>query len=191
DTYCEGALRDTVNFRRLIEDHNSRNDPLDEIWINRIVDCQQIRKPHNLLDALANLCQMFAATVGEDDVRLFKYHVKENANRDDAFKGIIVEIKVDSKINFFWSHANLNEGRRRGARMAQAALRLYEKYKDRKRDGRVLMIPDDLRVQEIKDTLGDFSLEEVSAVLVGHPEVRRNELDEDMIRSQLGPSSPR
>src|SRR5919109_59428 len=68
DTYCEGALVDTVNFKNLLEDHPD----LDEIWISRIVDARQIRAPRNLHDALGNLCMLFAATVGEDDVRLFK-----------------------------------------------------------------------------------------------------------------------
>ena len=45
--------------------------------MSRIVDSKQIRKPENLHDALANLCQLFAATVGEDDVKLFKYHVRQ------------------------------------------------------------------------------------------------------------------
>jgi len=70
-TYCEGALVDTVNFESLLQEH----DDLDEIWVSRIVDSKQIRKPENLHDALANLCQLFAATVGEDDVKLFKYPV--------------------------------------------------------------------------------------------------------------------
>src|SRR6202165_853183 len=73
DTYCEGALVDTVNFQTLIENHGHE---MDEIWVSRIVDSKQIRKPENLHDALANLCQLFAATVGEDDVKLFKYHLK-------------------------------------------------------------------------------------------------------------------
>jgi predicted acylesterase/phospholipase RssA len=79
-TYCEGALVDTVNFEGLIEDEKN-GEKLDEIWISRIVDAKQIRKPENLHDALANLCQLFAASVGEDDVKLFKYHVQyDNRN---------------------------------------------------------------------------------------------------------------
>ena len=77
DTYCEGALVDTVNFDSLIEEHPNE---LDEIWVSRIVDSKQIRKPENLHDALANLCQLFAATVGEDDVKLFKYHIRMTRN---------------------------------------------------------------------------------------------------------------
>jgi hypothetical protein len=76
-TYCEGALVDTVNFDGLIDLRlGEQRRRLDEIWISRIVDSKQVRKPENLHDALANLCQLFAASVGEDDVKLFKYHVK-------------------------------------------------------------------------------------------------------------------
>jgi predicted acylesterase/phospholipase RssA len=70
DIYCEGALIDTVNFKDLLRQHPD----LDEIWISRIVDADQVLPPRNLHDSLANLCELFAATVGEDDVKLFKYH---------------------------------------------------------------------------------------------------------------------
>ena len=152
--YCEGALIDTVNFKRLLEDHhNPDDDPLDEIWINRIVDVRQIRKPKNLHDALANLCQMFAATVGEDDIKLFKLHVKENnrlpKDKREApkWEGTIVEIQVDDQIDFHWDHANLDQGRVNGARQAEYAHTLYEKYKDDpalRKEGQPLIIPDDL-----------------------------------------------
>ena len=45
DTYCEGALVDTVNFEAC--SRSTRNE-LDEIWVSRIVDSQQVRKPKNL-----------------------------------------------------------------------------------------------------------------------------------------------
>jgi predicted acylesterase/phospholipase RssA len=117
DTYCEGALIDTVNFKSLIEDHPD----LDEIWVCRIVDVKQIRQPKNLADSLANLCQLFAATVGEDDVKLFEYHVRE----DKKWKGTIIEIQVDSNINFEWSQSNLKNGLEKGK---DAAYRAYTKY---------------------------------------------------------------
>jgi predicted acylesterase/phospholipase RssA len=116
-TYCEGALVDTVNFKDLLEDHPD----LEEIWISRIVDAKQIRAPKNLTNALSNLCQLFAATVGEDDVRLFKYHVKE----EGKWHGTIVEIQVDKNVNFDWSHANLDAGVAAGK---LAADRAYKKY---------------------------------------------------------------
>ena len=67
-----------MNFESLLEEHQD----LEEIWVCRIVDSKQIRKPENLDDGLANLCQLFAATVGEDDVKLFKYHVRSEKNQE-------------------------------------------------------------------------------------------------------------
>ena len=160
--YCEGALVDTVNFRRLLEDHHSTRDPLDEIWINRIVDVHQIRQAQNLHDALANLCQLFAATVGEDDIKLFKLHVKEN-NRlpEKERKGPALD-----------RHDHRNRGRpirsifigriqisRPDARMAPKARTTRSnctrstrtRRKRRLTRTRLLMIPDDLTDQEILD----------------------------------------
>jgi predicted acylesterase/phospholipase RssA len=131
-TYCEGALVDTVNFRNLLEDHPD----LDEIWVSRIVDSDQIRKPNNLHDSLANLCQLFAATVGEDDVKLFEYHVKE----EKKWTGTIIEIRVNSQINFEWSHANLDVGRMHGRRAATTAYQEYVKRIRKKKDGKLLII---------------------------------------------------
>jgi predicted acylesterase/phospholipase RssA len=119
DTYCEGALVDTINFQTLIENHGHE---IDEIWVSRIVDSKQIRKPGNLHDALANLCQLFAATVGEDDVKLFKYHLKEENN----WTGTVVEIHVPAHINFKWNHSNLDQGRKLGRAAAEKAIAAYK-----------------------------------------------------------------
>jgi len=132
-TYCEGALVDTVNFESLIEEHhNPPDDKLDEIWVSRIVDSKQIRKPENLHDALANLCQLFAATVGEDDVRLFKYHVRcdkpQSGNEEDRWKGTVVEIHVPGHINFKWNHSNLENGRELGRAAAEQATKAYNEH---------------------------------------------------------------
>lgn len=124
-TYCEGALIDTVNFESLIEEHHKPGDELDEIWVSRIVDSKQIRKPENLHDALANLCQLFAATVGEDDVKLFKYHIR----CDTRWKGTIVEIRVPGHINFKWNHSNLENGRELGRAAAEQAIKAYNEHK--------------------------------------------------------------
>jgi predicted acylesterase/phospholipase RssA len=124
-TYCEGALVDTVNFESLIEEHG---DDLDEIWVSRIVDAKQIRKPNNLHDALANLCQLFAATVGEDDVKLFKYHVQYDKPESgkDPWKGTVVEIHVPAHIDFKWNHSNLDNGRKLGRAAAEKAIAAYK-----------------------------------------------------------------
>jgi predicted acylesterase/phospholipase RssA len=160
ETYCEGALVDTVNFYHLLKDHNhpDQGDALDEIWVNRLLDIKQIHPPKNLYDALANLCQLFAATVGEDDVKLFKHHVHANNRKQDndgmKWHGILVEIKVDRRINYEWSHSNLDAGCNLGKAAADAAAKLYNAYKHRWKPGQVLMIPDDLSHDDIKAVLG-------------------------------------
>jgi predicted acylesterase/phospholipase RssA len=150
--YCEGALVDTVNFKSLLKDHRHS---LKEIWINRIVDTHQIRKPENMHDALANLCQLFAATVGQDDVKLFKHHARANnrSTEPDAltWEGTIIEIQVDDHIDFHWSHKNLDRGREYGVRRAEDAVKLFEMYKDKPKKDGVLIIPDDLTIKEIED----------------------------------------
>jgi predicted acylesterase/phospholipase RssA len=136
-TYCEGALVDTVNFESLLEEHHKPpKDKLDEIWVSRIVDSKQIRKPENLHDALANLCQLFAATVGEDDVKLFKYHVRydrKKGKKKDQWTGRVVEIHVPGHINFKWNHSNLDNGRALGKAAAEQAIKAYKEHEKRKR----------------------------------------------------------
>jgi predicted acylesterase/phospholipase RssA len=125
-TYCEGALVDTVSFRDLLEDHFD----LEEIWVNRIVDSDQVCKPINLHDSLGNLCELFAATVGEDDVKLFKYHVEfdDIKLRDGTWgkwKGKVIDIQVSKYVDYQWTHKNLAIGREEGAKAAKAAHDAY------------------------------------------------------------------
>ena len=138
DTYCEGALVDTVNFEELIEDHPD----LDEIWISRIVDSGQIVAPKNMLDSTANLCELFAATVGEDDVKLFKYHVKETVLKRTKRKwtGTIIEVQVERNINFEWSHTNLENGCERGREAAHQAYARYADVIDDKKPNELLIV---------------------------------------------------
>jgi predicted acylesterase/phospholipase RssA len=121
DIYCEGALIDTVNFYQLLEDHPD----LDEVWVNRIVDAGQVKPPRNIADALANLCMLFAATVGEDDIKLFRYHVKE----ENKWHGQIVEIHVNDSVNFHWTRSNLRHGCHVGYQAADKALKGYKPKK--------------------------------------------------------------
>jgi len=123
DIYCEGALVDTVNFKRLLEDHPD----LDEVWISRIVSSGQVRPPLNIAEALGNLCMLFAATVGEDDVKLFRYHVKYD--KDVKWHGKIIEIRVPNDVNFEWTHSNLDRGRKAGYLAASQALEKYNSDK--------------------------------------------------------------
>jgi predicted acylesterase/phospholipase RssA len=147
--YCEGALVDTLNFRSLLEDHAGS---INEIWINRIVDSHQIKQPKNLHDALANLCQLFAATVGEDDIKLFKLYARENNRQGKRphWTGTIVTVQVDPRVDFHWDEKNLRLGRKCGFERALDAIKLYKMYKNNPPIDGVLLIPDDLSIDDIK-----------------------------------------
>jgi predicted acylesterase/phospholipase RssA len=126
--YSEGALVDTVSFRNLLEDHPD----LDEIWVCRIVDYRQIRRPMNLHDSLGNLCQQFAAEVGENDVRIFQSHLRKSAGRIPRIVEIPLEMAADDnqdsadskgddgkgrkEINYRWDRDNLANSFKAGQR---------------------------------------------------------------------------
>ncbi|MGE5546069.1 MAG: patatin-like phospholipase family protein [Solirubrobacterales bacterium] len=121
-TYCEGATVDTVNFEDLLRNHPD----LEEVWVSRILDLKQVRKPENLVDALNNLVMLFAATTSEDDVKLFKHHVR--ATRPDIR---VIEIPVAANVNYDWTYSNLDRSIDEGWDAADAVIAAY-------RDGRTL-----------------------------------------------------
>jgi predicted acylesterase/phospholipase RssA len=150
-TYCEGALVDTVNFSDLLERHRD----LREIWVSRIVDVSQAKAPHNIKDALGNLCMLFAGSLGDDDVKLFKYHARDerwtgsiyelnyfpqkpgNVNdrdstrnhgddvRDEEHDKGIAEETNESEVNFDWNWSNFDNGVKRGRDAAAELLNCY------------------------------------------------------------------
>jgi predicted acylesterase/phospholipase RssA len=120
DEYCEGALVDTVNFKDLLQEYPE----LEEVWVVRIVDANQVEVPKGLADGLANLCMLFAAEVGENDVKLFKQHLRKRRLR----KPRVIEIPVTASpdvVNFRWNHANLDNGVRAGAAAMNEVLERY------------------------------------------------------------------
>jgi predicted acylesterase/phospholipase RssA len=121
EEYCEGALVDTVNFCNLLKD----NPNLKEIWVSRLLDANQIKPPRDLYDAMAILCELFAATVGDDDVKLFEYHVMNDPDTKHRTDLTIIEIPVSTDINFDWSHSNLKKGIADGVTAAHQAVQAY------------------------------------------------------------------
>lgn len=115
-TYVEGATVDTVNFEDLIHNHPD----LNEVWVSRILDLKQVRKAESLYDALNNLVMLFAATTSEDDVKLFKYHLRET--RPDIK---VIEIPVAHNISYDWSHSNLDRSILEGYDAADAVVAAY------------------------------------------------------------------
>lgn len=107
--YCEGALVHTVSFSDILDIHGD----IDEIWVLRIVDKAQVRPTRNMDDALNNLTMLFAGSLGEEDVKIFKDEIKINKhNKDGHIK--IIEIPVSHTINFDWTHSNFKKGIEQG-----------------------------------------------------------------------------
>ena len=125
DVYCEGATVNTVNFEKMMEFHPD----LDEVWVSRILDVKQARKPENLYDALNNLVMLFASATSEDDVKLFKYHVQEK-----GYKVKIIDVPVATNINYDWNQSNLQLGIDDSYRAADALIKAYKEgaYDDAK-----------------------------------------------------------
>lgn len=115
-TYCEGATVDTVNFEDLMRNHPD----LDEVWVSRILDIKQVRKPDNLYDALNNLVMLFAATTSEDDVKLFKHHVAKHYPHVK-----VIDIPVAYNVSYDWTYSNLDRSIVEGYEAADAVLRAY------------------------------------------------------------------
>jgi len=156
------------------------------------VDAKQIRKPENLHDALANLCQLFAATVGEDDVKLFKYHVKCDDPR--KWTGTVVEIHVPAHINFKWNYSNLDDGRTLGKAAAEEAFAAYERAgvktaeQNKKETGRARFINESpskdkkirARLEEVLAREGINKDLLLKAILEVKPELDQNVVSEKM-----------
>ena len=115
-TYCEGALVDTIGFGNLLTDHPD----IEEIWVSRILDTQQIKKPNNLTEALSNLIMLFAAKMSENDIELFRLRLAQQG-RDVR----VVEIPVSADIDHSWTHSNLDRGVAAGYRAAADAIAVY------------------------------------------------------------------
>jgi hypothetical protein len=122
--YSEGALVDTVSFRNLVEDHRD----LDEIWVCRIIDYRQVRLQKNLHDSLGNLCEQFAAEVGENDIELFKSHLRKSVGRIPRV--VEVPLSMETGINYRWDHANLDRGREEGRKAMKTLLADHPALRD-------------------------------------------------------------
>ena len=116
DMYCEGATIDTVNFEHLLENHPD----LDEVWVSRILDRKQVRPADTLYQSMNNLVMLFASTTSEDDVKLFKYKLREQNS-----KVRVVEIHVSHQTNYDWTWSNLERSMAAGEAATELALKTY------------------------------------------------------------------
>ena len=67
---------------------------------------------------------LFAATVGDDDIKLFKYHAR--LDRDPPGDGQLIEIDYRAGANFNWNYSNFDSAFEAGRKAAEEA---YIKYK--------------------------------------------------------------
>ena len=130
-TYCEGAVVDAVSFADMLTDHPD----IEEVWISRILDHRQIRKPKNLTEALSNLIMLFAAKMSEDDVELFKLRLMQHG-RDLR----VVEIPVAIDIDHSWTQSNLDHAMAAGYRAADQTIAAYRADRSRE-DAEVIEAP--------------------------------------------------
>jgi len=91
--YCEGATVDTVNFKSLLDNHPD----LEEVWVLKIVDYKQMKRPQNLVEGLSNFPMIFADTVADDDIKLFRYHLLEEEKFDLKYEK--AEYEADSRLD--------------------------------------------------------------------------------------------
>ena len=72
-------------------------------------------------DGLANLAMLFAAEVGENDIKLFQQHLLNQRGP----KPRVVEVAIDpkTKVGFEWNHSNLDVGVREGRKAVKRLLK--------------------------------------------------------------------
>ena len=118
DIYCEGAIVDTVNFKDLVENHPD----LDEVWVIRILDRSQAPMPTTLIEAELQSTMLLFETIAEDDIKLFKYHLKEDG-RDIK----VIEMYVSHKeVNYHWNQSNYTAGIKAGYEGAKQTITKYK-----------------------------------------------------------------
>lgn len=137
DKYCEGAVINTVELDTLLE-HDHKED-VDEIWVVKIADYQEVRPPKNLIDASLTAVMLPFDTISDDDVEIFSHHLQWRKGDD---KARLVRINMNyGAVNYHWSHANLKEGIKTGYDGTMKAIEEYERREEPQRRGKKLFEP--------------------------------------------------
>ncbi len=133
DRYCEGANKDTLNFKDLLVNHPD----LDEIWIVRLTDYQYVDPPETPVQAASLQVMLPFSTIADDDIKLFKYHIKDEGRlrevgmtREQADKILINEIQVkqghfDKPLTYEWNQSNYENCRQAGYVAAKETIKEY------------------------------------------------------------------
>lgn len=125
DKYCEGAVINTVELGTLAE--HDHKDEIDEIWVVKITDYQQVRPPRNLIEASLIAVMLPFDTISDDDIEIFADYLRHSADKE---KATLIKIHMNyGAVNYHWSHANLREGIKTGYEGTLKAIEEYERRK--------------------------------------------------------------
>jgi len=121
DKYCEGAVINTVELNTLLDDHKGE---LDEIWVVKIADYQEVKPPNNLIDAALTAVMLPFDTISDDDIEIFAHHLTQVSEHE---KTRLIKINMNyGLVNYHWNHSNLKEGINTGYEGTLKAIEEYE-----------------------------------------------------------------
>lgn len=145
-TYLEGAAKDTLNFKGLLEYRKDRKDRLKVIDTIVVLDVlgmkELIAEPRSLYDAWVKSIIVPLTAIAEDDIKLFEQlHLENKVNLKKYFRGKkpkVVKIDFQKQIShnnwpnvLDWSYSNLSALYEAGYRAGSAAA---AKLKDLNKD---------------------------------------------------------
>ncbi len=126
DKYCEGAVINTVELDTLLE--HDHKDELDEIWVVKIADYQEVKPPDNLIEASLTAVMLPFDTISDDDIEIFSHHLTQVSDRKKT-RLIKINMKYGA-VNYHWNHSNLKEGIKTGY---EGTMKAIEEYGNRKK----------------------------------------------------------
>lgn len=121
---CEGAVSEVLNLNHLLDNCSD----VDEVWIMKILDYEEIKAPKNQLEADLLAVELPFITIADSNLKLFKYRLKERGLQERIK---VVEIDVNfNELNFFWKQSTLKKGIEVGY---QGAIETIRKYTEKRK----------------------------------------------------------
>ena len=133
-TYLEGAAKDTLNFKGLLEKRKGKGHPvIDTIVVLDVLGMKElIAEPRGLYDAWVKSIIVPLTAIAEDDIKLFEQlHLENKVNLKKYFRGKkpkLVKIDFQKQIShnnwpnvLDWSYSNLSALYEAGYRAGSAA----------------------------------------------------------------------
>jgi predicted acylesterase/phospholipase RssA len=141
-TYLEGAAKDTLNFKGLLEKRKRKGHPvIDTIVVLDVLGMKElIAEPRGLYDAWVKSIIVPLTAIAEDDIKLFEQlHLENKVNLKKYFRGKkpkVVKIDFQKQIShnnwpnvLDWSYSNLSALYEAGYRAGSTAAKDLNKDK--------------------------------------------------------------